>query len=345
MSFVSAVNQPERVFLSSYDDSSLPTSQALWPVDNAKYYKFLCKLPNPVLMPERSQLLRAAIPNITLNIPDYSLVFWYARQNKITGVLTYNNIRILPSFMDPNDTLFVQPSGLPVNRQITSYADLLTMLNQAAAATDISGFNPSHIPGDITFSYNSTTQLFSFSGTDTANYKYFPVSYNWTGLNAANQTVELNLGGRTVIQPYVSEITLNLRVGFVQSATSSLSTGLVLPNSSQQYIPGIGDELIIWPADTYADLVYSQNCIVLANYVQGSSLTSSGARNVLATVPMNAPPLGVSLFQAPLVNWLTKIAKEIYEVEITLLDDNNQPFLLPNSAIVNIDLGFNFTKI
>jgi hypothetical protein len=344
MSFVSAINQPERVFLSSYDDYSLPRSSTLWPISGAKYNKFLCRLPNPVLMPERSQLLRAAIPNITLNIPDYSLVFWYARQNKSTFAITYHNIRILPSYMDPNDTSWVQTTGLPVNRQITSYSDLLSILNQAASATDDDVLNPYHVPGDITFSYNSTTQLFSFSGNSTSTYRYFPIGYNWTGLEANNANVLLRFPGQAPLsQPFVSEITLNLRVGFVQPSNTA-TNGLVLPNRAQEYGPSV-NELIVWIADSYADLVYSQNCIVLANYVQGSSVSSGGSRNILATVPMNAPPLGVSLFQAPLVNWLTKVAKEIYEIEITLLDDNGQPFLLPNSAVVNIDIGFSFTKI
>lgn len=339
------MNQPERVFLNSFDDYSVPHAQQLWPIDNAKYNQFLVKLPNPILMPERSQLLRATIPNIQLNIPDYQLVFVYAKQDKITNAITYHNVRLLPSFLDPLDPTFVIPSGLPVNRQIVNYQDLLVLLNQAAGAVDDALLNPTHVQNDIVFAFDNLTRQFSFAGQDTANYLYFPVGYDWEGLDAYLNGILYRFPGQTPIpQPHIPQTTLNLRVGYVQTSSNNPANGVVLPNRAQQYGPS-ENELLVWPADTFADLVYSQNCYVLANYVQGSSLGSGGQRNLLATVPLAAPPLGVSIFNAPLVNWLTKIAKEIYEIQITLLDDNYQPFLLPNSAIVNVDLGFSYFSL
>jgi hypothetical protein len=344
MAFVSAVNQPERVFLSSNDDQSAPDTLGLWPLDNAKYSKFLIKLPTPILQPERAQLLRASIPNIETNLPDYQLIFWYARVNNKTNDLTFHNLRLLPSWLNYQDP-WVVSTGLPVNRQIVNYLDFTTLLNAAATATDDPALNPFHVPGDITFTYNVANKLITAQGNDTANYNYYLVGYDYSGLTALQQQVQYqDPAGNARVAPVVEQITLNLRVGFNQPGIN-----LVFAPTPTGFVDGLVEPYYgtngTFIADSYANLVYSQNCIVLANFTQGSSLGSSGLHSVLATVPMAAPPLGVSLFSSPLVNWLTKLSKQIYEIEITLLDDNSQPFLLPNGAIVNIDLGFSYTKV
>jgi hypothetical protein len=341
MSFVSAVNQPERVFVNSFDDPADSGIFALWPFANEKYFQFTCRLPTPVLAPERTQLLRATIPNINVNIPDYQLVFFYARED-VSGNLTYHNVRILPSWISPTDAWAVS-TGLPINRQYANYQDFVQALNLAAAAPDDTIYNPYHIPGDVEFYYDATTRLITMEPNDIANYTYYLVGYKSPVLDALNNSVLLyNLdSGIPTIQPSIPETSLNLRIGFCQGGGNVILSptltvrGLVPPNST-------GNRFI---APTYANLVYSQNCYILSNFVQGSGISSGGQHNVLATVPMAAPPLGVSIFNAPLVNWLTRVVKEIYEINIVLLDDNYQPFLLPNSAIVNVDLGFSYTKL
>ena len=80
----------------------------------------------------------------------------------------------------------------------------------------------------------------------------------------------------------------------------------------------------------------------MTNIVPGSSVGSGGQHNILASVPIAAPPLGVGQYSAPLVNWMTRIMKEIYEIQIRMLDDNYQPYNVPQNAVVNIELGFRF---
>lgn len=328
MAFVSAVNQPERVHINSSDDPTDTGIFQLWPVPNEKYYEFQAQFKTPILNPERSQLLRATIPNIVLNIPDYQLVFWYKRQD-ISGNETIHNVRILPSWIDPAEPWAVS-TGLPINRQLVNYQDFVQILNQAAAATDDAATNPYHVPGDLVFQYDAVRRLISVVPQNLSSYAYALLGYSRPEL----ETVEGNVyyidnvvGGGRVQQPFVPKLPLNLRVGFC---------------SGDNQIPGFANTFV---AGTFADLVYSQNVYLLANYAQGSGLGSGGQHNIIATIPIAAPPLGVANFSAPLVNWLTRIAKEIYEIKITMLDDNYQPYLLPNSALVNIELGFSYIKV
>lgn len=348
MPFISAVNQPERVHINSSDDPSDTGIFELWPYQNEKFFDFMAKFKTAILAPERSQLLRATIPNIVLNLPDYQLCFWYSRipqgSTDFTQ-MTYHNVRILPSWFSPTDAWAVS-TGLPINRQLINYQDFVQVLNQAAAATDDNIRNPYHIPGDIQFYYDPITRLISVEPQDVANYEYYLLGYNNPLLDTLNKDVLLyDLGtGIPTRQPSVSQLDLNLRVGFcgggvslnfIQGGQIVRYPGFVEPNSTNN----------TFIANTFGDLVYSQNVYLLANYAQGSSLGSGGQHNIIATIPIAAPPLGVASFSAPLVNWLTKISKEIFEIKLTMLDDNYQPFLLPNSAIVSVELGFSYIPL
>lgn len=325
--FVSAVNQPERVFLSSFDDQSFVVQteyNAGLPnrVLATTYDRFRIQLPTAILEPERCQLLRASIPNAQVTIPDYQLTFWYARVNT-TGppVTQYLNVRWFPSYWTG------ATGGVPVNRIVANYADLLSLMNTAAAATDISGQNPYHVPGDISFSYDALTRKFSFQGL-TTGYAYYEVGYNDPQIKAL--TANMKYGTYPV--PFVQDTTMNLRLGFTSPIVDE--DVIIANNVNEPFV-----------AESWADLVYTQNVILLANIIPGSSLGSGGQHNVLASVPINAPPLGVGNFTAPMVNWLTKVMKEIYEIEIVMLDDNYQPYRVPNNAVVNVEMGFSYLKL
>jgi hypothetical protein len=320
--FVSAVNQPERVFLSSFDDPTIvsPDNGAFDTVATNSYSRFRIQLKTPILNPERVQLLRSSIPNAQVSIPDYQIVFWYYRTPVAGGPSQLLNVRWYPSWTNPSANTF----GCPINRIVSNYNDLLALMNQAAAAADDPATNPYHVANDITFSYDANTRKFSWTGTN-ALYTYDEAGYDDPLIKT--QTANMRWFFRPV--PFIQDTTMNLRLGFTLADTGVLFN-----------IPGA-----TFTAYSWADLVYTQNIILLANVIPGSSLGSGGQHNVLAVVPMNAPPLGVSLYSAPMVNWLTKVMKEIYEIEITMLDDNYQPYNVPNNAIVNIEMGYSYVKL
>jgi len=328
--FVSAVNQPSRVFLNSNNDQSND------PSSNETYADFRINFPSGILKPVSTQLTRASIPNVQLSIPDYQLVFFYIRIPNASPGLEYKIVRFLPSTFDthdPDQDLF----GLPVNRLIANYQDFVNLLNQAAAAADdptnvdpVSG-DPLHVANDVTFAYDALTRQITMTGND-SDYTYLVPGFSDTEITALIPSIKLNLVLSTItvsttVQPQIPLLPMNLRVGF-----SSQNTKL---NSAR------ADGIAIYPS-SWGDLVYTQNVYVYSNIVQGASLGSGGQRNLLAVIPTNAPPLGVTQYTAPMTAPLTRIVQEIFEIQILMYDDNNQPYEVQNNAIVAIELTLSY---
>lgn len=318
MAFVSAVNQPNRVFLSSQDDATVNEENRL------EWNTFRINLPTPVLQAKNCQLLRATIPNAEVSIPNYQLIFWYYRT--ALGVTELKNVRIFPSNFVGNTY------GCPINRLYANYADLLTDLNTAAAAADSPTLNPYHVAGDITFAYDALTRKFSFQG-NTLGYTYDLAGYEDPAVFAAAQNVAVDFIGPTgelIKQPAVQYATLNMRLGYSYPGNGPLIT---------YNYASPGTDVI---ADSWGDLVYTQNVIIRCNIIAGSCLSSNGLHDTICVMPMATPALGVAQYTAPLSNTLNRVMKEVFEITITLLDDFMQPFNLPNNAIVNIELGFQY---
>jgi len=325
------VNQPERVFLSSTDDT---TSAA-----QGKYNTFQINFQTPIIGAKRTQLLRATIPNIQTNIPDYTLVFWYYRFATPTTPANLADlycVRILPA--NSTSALAGAPYNVPVNNYVNDPTALVVLLNAAANSADDATANPRHSPGDVVFAYDIATKKISFQGTNAALY-YVPAG--WADPNVATAAQQIGLTPGVVaapgglIQPYVPGYTLNLRLGYSMP-------GLISSENQNPFggIYPVVQGLVSYEAESYPDLVYSQCVYLYANIIPGSSLGSNGKHNLLCVVPSNAPSLSVINFTALMVNWLTKVASEIYDIRIEMYDDAGQPFMLPDNAQVNIEMAF-----
>ena len=333
----SRVNCPERVFLNSSDDPR-NTSQI-------GFSQFQCTYVTPILGAKKTMMLRASIPNAQINIPDYALFFAYynlASATATPSALDINVVRLYPSYYQP-------PTGFTAytkNRFFSDPADFVTQLNLAASAGgDSVTYNPYWEANDITFSYNATTKQITFTGNQAGRF-YAPCGWNDQNLQSIFPNIVMpnfNNIANTTAQPYIDEYTLNLRVGYAMSGTSTGFQGNVATNAN----PVLADLTntayangTAVPADTFPNLVYSQCVYLYSNIVAGVSLGSGNQHSLLAVIPVNAPPLGVIQYTALTVNMLSKITDTIYEINIDMRDDNNQPFLLPDSANVNIELAF-----
>lgn len=179
--YKSFVYQPERLSISSQNATAPTSSSTLNPSqsDNS-YYNFNINLPRPLLNVKSLQLLRASIPQCSPSIQDTALVFWYYRlqtQLDINGDTYFTElpnisnlycVRLLPSYY--KHELIDTPSQYGFNQTFNSYQDLLTQLNLAtindlAYNNQVSKTMP-FISGDITFSFNSTTNRFSVTGNN-----------------------------------------------------------------------------------------------------------------------------------------------------------------------------------
>ncbi len=332
------VNNPERVFLNSSDDGRNTTDFG--------FSLFTCTYDTPILGAKKTMMLRATIPNAQVNIPDYQLVFWYYRLPTATTVpsaIYLKAVRLYP-------TTYLAPAALGTaftkNRYFSDPADLVSQLNTSASAGgDNVLYNPFWTAGDITFAYSAITKQITFTGNTATNY-YCPAGWNDPLVNAAVAAQSIVMPSTANIattypQPLITGFTMNLRVGYAMSGTSF---GPQVTQSSQ--IARIADLTHLGyvngtavPVDSFPNLVYSQCIYLYSNIVAGVSLGSGGQHNLLAVVPSNAPQLGVIQYTALTVNMMSKLVDTIYEITVEMRDDANQPFVLPDSAQVNLELA------
>jgi hypothetical protein len=314
----SRIFQPERLFINSNDDPTIPSDE---PKDT--YHDFSCRLPLPILTPKRLQLLRFSCPVIAggLTFPDYQLVFVYTRQLIAGGPIEYCMNRFLPTSSYPGGNITLPSTMPPVNRYVPNYINLVDMLNASAAAADNSNLLPNHQPGDIVWSFDATDNKFYFQGTNPL-YKYGYMGY----MDPMYETLRKQVRTDSGAQPSVANLPFNLRLGFNMPFTKIVGSAYTDP--------------IV--ATGYADLVYSQNVFVGSNLVVGSTVATNGMNNLLAVVPLNTAPLGVALYSAPAVWACSKIPREINEVDISLYDDNLQPLPIGNNAVVSCEIGFQY---
>ena len=285
-------------------------------------------------------------------------------------------IRLQPSWVPPE----LVGTQYAYNRTFTDYADLVLELNKACAndplveapATSYDGGTYKYLKNDIIFSYNQTYNKIVFTGQNVNSY-YLPASYSDNNIfdlgSAANDLNEqttgivpptftgspdYSLGGVAGNgQPYKNYRTLNLRLGWTWNGNLGS-----IPDYKNQIRPvplyyynymgtgvGVPCQTINTPsniAPSYACLVNTGSVRIYLDSVGGSSQDSEGNGGVLATVPLNTQNNGVGFFDRVFSHKLTKIPSQLQELRFTLKDEQGNPFLLPNSAVVNLEIGVEY---
>ena len=341
----SRVNCPERVFVNSSDDPRTTS--------NLGFNIFTCTFDTPILGAKKTMMLRASIPNAQINLPDYALMFFYWSLPTATTAPTLASlrcVRLYPSWYQAPASL---GTAFTKNRFFSDPADFVTQLNTAAAAGgDNATYNPYWVAGDVTFSYNATTKQITFTG-NTAGRFYAPAGWADPIVAAAMSGGSIDMpnfvdnGVTQTPQPNIPQYTMNLRVGYAMSGNSPGQPLQQSPTGNVRYANLNNNALAngtAVPVDSFPNLVYSQCIYLYSNITAGVSLGSGGQHNLLAVVPVNAPPLGVVQYTALTVNMMSKVVDTIYEISCDMRDDNNQPFTLPDSAQVNIELAFVYTE-
>jgi hypothetical protein len=189
------------------------------------------------------------------------------------------------------------------------------------------------------------------------------------GLQNYDHTLIFGIGG----QPYQLYRTLNLRLGFTWNGLTTQIAGFFPLNITTLIAQSVGTSVLatflnrlrpvpfyytfsaldtglsdspytslIYTADSYANLVYTNTVSLYADFVGGSTYDSITNTQLLACVPMNASNLGVTFYNSSLYCPLTKISDQIYEIEIRMLTDTGAPYTVPNSAIVSLELALTY---
>jgi hypothetical protein len=336
----SRVNQPERLLIRSDDD----TTNANQP----GFFQFQVNLPTPVLDAKRCQIIRATIPNVQLQVPDYQCVFWYhalATATTAPSSSTLRAVRLFPSYYQAPAGLAYTPTK---NRYITDPNDLVSLLNTAASAGgDAVGVNPYWVAGQVTFAYNATTKQITMTG-NTAGTFFTPAGYAdpFVLQAIAGGTIvcpQYNNAATTFVQPLLAQYTLNLRVGYAMSGLTPGRQSFANGNRLYANIVNVAfPNGTAVPVDSFPDLVYTNSVALYASFITGSSLTSNNKHNLLAVVPIQTISLGVNNYIAATSNLLTKLSQTINNVTIEMRDSADQPYILPDNASVDVEVSFSY---
>ncbi len=166
-------------------------------------------------------------------------------------------------------------------------------------------------------------------------------------------------------QPYLETYTLAKRLGFnwtgLYNWTSNYSIGVytysdslpllynrLRPIPPYELIPdGYGSTPIpnnnpytatTYIADGYCNLVLTNVIYLYGNFIGTSSLSSSSNTNIIAIIPMNCAPLGITFTNEFIDNPLTKINNNIQDITLEFRNEDNQPFFIGNNAHITFSL-------
>jgi hypothetical protein len=347
MSAHRGLNQPDKVSWNSTQDPQRPFT--------AESFRFNIPLATPLLDVKEAQLVRATIPQASLQIPDYQLVFWYYRVplvNSTPGPATLSAVRLYPANFPASADL---DDPEVVMRPLTGgLTDLVALLNAAAAPTgDDVARNPyfrGASAADVGFTL--TNGQIIMRGLTAGNF-YCIAGYNDPNVLAAialnNITMDpdpANPGGVIIPQPQVAGFTLNQRIGYALSGTceqpykSSTSVSQLVANTTGlPYAANVG----IVP-DAYPNLAGTSVVNVYGSFVGTAGNTTTNRRNLFCVVPMNTGVLANNNYSTAMKALLTSVPNEIYAIDIELRDENDQPYPLPDNATVNLEMLFKYRR-
>ena len=344
-----AINQPDRFSVNSFDDPMM--------AQNPQESSFNLPLNTPLLNLKGVQLLRATIPQATIQIPDYSLMFFYYNLPTATAVPTDANlkcVRLYPSTYGYSGVVpFVFTRSTFLNNGLTS---LVAQLNTAAAAGgDTVTRNIYWTAGDVVFSVAGNGSQVVWNGTQAGRYY---VSAGWNdpiviaamqagGISIAVQSSTAFLGYRIVPQPYAIGYTMNRRIGFAMSGQtlglwSSLGSNPIYAVNTNT--PSLSPNYVI--PDSYPNLSGTSVVNIYASVAGpgGNSSDPQNPKNLLATVPMTAVLTNCQFTGNGMKCYIYKCPPEVYALSFTMTDDQGQDYLLPDNANVNLELSLIYNE-
>lgn len=280
-------------------------------------------------------------------------------------------------FLNPTTGYTIDNFGVPeqqtINRRFNDYTDLLTSINECCNnPANCIGAAPSGTIYFTTFNANDQSPVyFQLNNTQpalTRLYYFIPCGYADPNIQTfvnnilTYPTVYTNANNSFTAPVFASnfsaQYTLNSRLGFTWNG---VFTSPYIINPYTNYVQSCGGQTFFlmrpsWlnpaldliplqdtvTANTSADLVNTSCVRVYADFVFGSTQDSEGNGGLLSIVPVNANNLGVGFYQNNFNNPLTKTPKLITEIAISLTDDQGQPYYLPNSATVLLELGVSY---
>jgi len=344
---MASLNRPDRLTLNAFSD---PNEQG------PTYSRFTNVLQTPILGVKGIQLVNANFINSSLQLNDDNgqLLFFFYSSATQAGIATLANlkcIRLLPSWFVP----YAGFTAFTLNKYFNTGTELATALTTAAATSgDSATFNPLWTAGLVTFAFDTTTRRISVAGNGT-NYiapaaaddpnvldqlRGTTTAANRIRMNAINSS---NTYATATLQPFREGMTMNSRLGYT---LSYYARGLWWGSSSQQgcaTASGVPSNSSSVPVvgDTPPILLGVQNVgVYLSVAVGGGMDTSTTRKSLIASIPIESPPLSVNSYTTNSVEIPSlSTPNEIYSIDVELIDDTGAPFLMPWSNNTQIGLA------
>ena len=312
--------------------------------NNKVYY---CLTANTGIIPGETYWININLP-INPNLPNYYDLNPY----HIYVVYLYPTFGNLPESQPAaNENGF--------NRTFQDYNDLVGALNYCVTNNGLLGNTNATIPNDIQFVYNATLnkiQMIPNNDEIIAGNYYMPCGYGDPNIQQfMNLPTTQTFFGVNYPGVFLPETTLNLRLGYTWNGifpdpfqSPDILTDVQFSNTLLWYLrPKSVAYPVPWNEDiltfnSYPDLVNTASVRIYADVVLGSTEDSSNEGGLLSVIPVNASNLGIGFYQNNFNNPLTKIPRNIMEIQIRMLTDNGLPYNLPNSATVLLELAIDY---
>tara|TARA_R110002126_G_scaffold247706_2_gene390515 strand:+ start:533 stop:1501 length:969 start_codon:yes stop_codon:yes gene_type:complete len=267
-------------------------------------------------------------------------------------------VRLLPTNVySPSRYLPATAAAYGFNGIFHEYQELVDALNRATLNDPNSAtLGTRYVAGDITFSYDDVSQKIIFQGNNYENpapgillpqFYYIPCGFNDPNLITVQNALIALLGGQ--IFQFEQGYTLNKRLGFLWNG-AQVNDGAPNYGGAPNYtypIPNFVSgvpwlPIIRYFADTYADMLHTQNIFLYCDIVGGSTQDTNIKDNLLAVIPVYSGQLGTQTYQSSQSCPLTKIPKNIYEISIIMKTDTGADLYLPVSGFVNIEFAVTY---
>ena len=333
---MASVNRPNRITLDAYSDPQLLVKTV-----GGVYSSFTNVLKNPIIGAKGLQLVNANFINSSLQLNDQGqLFFFYYASATQAGIATLANLRCIRLY--PSN--FVPASGYTtfvLNDYFNTVDELITALNVAATASgDSATYNPLFTASQVNFYYDTGTRRISVAGNVTTYIA--PAAADdpnvrdvLLGTTTPTNRIKLPTFGSTnyataTFQPFVLGESMNARLGFAQGY---LTRGLYWGASSQvgcatsTGVPSNSTSVYI-NADAFPILLGVQNVNVYLSVAVGGGLDSLGNKNLIASIPIEVPPLAINSYTTNSVEVPSlSTPNEIYEINVSFIDDAGMPFI------------------
>jgi len=330
------------------DDCKYWTEFDMRTVTSSRAYLSLGLVPStPDVQFEYSALTRKiSCKNVALAPPDNSYQL-------VSGV---NNIMMTTNTDNGGNVVYVPVAVAPGLYANTS--DLALAMTNALAAAEVPLAVSSPVAGQLTYSWIASAVPLTFALVFNASSGYpatlaqnsataFGFSYPYTNVQVIGNSFNNNQAIPFAIIPTPPLLQL-ADVTLVQQSLQY--TELVKPYLFLNQILGynVGELQPLVPlvqgarieAISFGDLVRTQTIYIQSNVTLNGTLTSNGMRNILQTIPVNVPPLGVISYQSSQPHYIWNVPGNINNITFRLLDENGQPLPMTLNAQTEFELGF-----